>query len=123
VQVVLADEATALLHGRECLEGIHQTAAAVFAEASGAATDLPTLVLKPDELANGVSVAELMVRLGFADSKNEARRLIKSAGVKLDEDKVTDTNAVVNAHMLAGKSGSMLLSVGKKKHAILTQES
>jgi tyrosyl-tRNA synthetase len=56
-------------------------------------------------------LADIIAQVGFAPSKSEARRLIKSGGVSVDGGKVEDPACVVDA-----ASGSeIVLRVGKRK--------
>ena len=47
-------------------------------------------------------------------SLGEGRRLIEGGAVSLNEDKITDVNAVVPAQLLA--AGEFILHKGKKVH-------
>ena len=58
-------------------------------------------------------VIEAMQAAGFASSRGEARRLIKQGGVKLDEVRVEDPEAVL-------EPGQYLLKVGKRRFARLS---
>ena len=83
-KIVLAEEATALLHGRECLGAIHETVESMFKSKKGAggvggATDsLPRVSVSADELQGGVKFLDMFTQLKLANSKKEARRLMSS---------------------------------------------
>lgn len=118
-KVILADEATKLLHGEECLAEIHATVANLF---SGGGSDntsaLPRVVVGKEELGEaGLQVAELFVRLEMAKSKAEARRLIKGGGARLDGEAIKDETFVVTAASFV--KPEIMLSAGKKKHGIV----
>ncbi|KAL7481578.1 hypothetical protein ACHAW6_007258 [Cyclotella cf. meneghiniana] len=123
-KVVLADEATALLHGRECLDAIHQTVDTMFKSGGGnssASTEsLNRIYVTHDDLSNsgGVKVIDLFVQLGLASSKKEARRLIQGGGAKLNEEKVDDENAVVTEADF-GESKEVTLRAGKKRAGVV----
>ena len=104
-KVVLATEATALLHGRDNAINAKETAKSTFAGGSG--EDLPTL-----SLGAGMTVAQALTGLGFTASNGEAKRKIAEGAVRLGDVVVSDP-AMVAA---AGK-----LSLGKKKHGLLIQ--
>ena len=104
-KVVLATEATALLHGREAATNAKETAKATF-EQGGAGEDLPTLAV-----TDGMTIVQALTGLGFAGSNKEARRKIEEGAVRLDDQVVIDPALIVTA----GK-----LSLGKKRHALLT---
>jgi len=112
---VLADECTRMLHGEEVLPSIHETAASLFSKKQngGAMDDLPRVELEGE--AEGV--IELFVRLNFAKSKSECRKLIQGGGARLNDEKITDIAATVTAKDLA--DGQVKLSMGKKKHALV----
>ena len=56
-------------------------------------------------------------QIGFVESKGEARRLIKQAGLKINDKPVTDENyKITTADLL---NGQVKLSQGKKKHGLI----
>ena len=69
----------------------------------------------PDEIeearvsAGNYNLAELLVRTNLAPSKKEAKRLIEQGGVKLNGEKVSDTNVEIEL------KDEILLQVGKRK--------
>jgi tyrosyl-tRNA synthetase len=102
-KVVLATEATAMLHGREAADAAAETARSTFAGGTGG--DLPTL-----SVGNGINIAHALTELGFTPSNKEAKRKIAEGAVRLDDEVVSDPGLVVTR----GK-----LSLGKKKHGLL----
>ena len=115
-KIVLAGEVTALLHGREAAEAAEATAREVF-EKGGVGDDLPTLELTGDELADGISIVQLITRSGLAKSGKEAKRLIADKGAKMNDADVTDPGMMITAADLAEP---IKLSAGKKRHALVT---
>ena len=69
----------------------------------------------------GISVVDLFIRLDLAKTKSEVRRLIKGGGAKLNDQKITDENLVVNLTNFDDKE-ELKLSSGKKKHGIIGLE-
>ena len=59
------------------------------------------------------------MKLGFASSKTECRKLIQSGAAKRNDEKISDINLRLSAEDLAepGK-----LSMGKKKHGLVALE-
>jgi len=108
-KVVLATEATALLHGREAATNAKETAKATFAGGSG--EDLPTLAV-----SDGMTIAQALTGLGFTASNGEAKRKIAEGAVRLNEQVVSDPGLVVE---VAGDP--VKLSLGKKKHGLLVK--
>jgi len=111
---MLADEATSLLHGKENAEKAKHTADKVFTEKS-ISDDLPTLLFKDNDFENKVLIYELIIKVGFASSKSESRRLIRGKGVKINRMLVENEMAeILKEDLLENKE--ILISVGKKKH-------
>ena len=114
-KIILADEVTAMLHGREAAEAAKATAREVF-EQGGAGGDLPRLTLTAEDLGGGLSFAQLLVRAGLAPSGKEAKRIIQGGGAKVADEAVTDPGRMFTEADFAG--GALKLSSGKKKHAL-----
>uniref|UniRef100_A0A7S0Z2K0 Tyrosine--tRNA ligase n=1 Tax=Hemiselmis tepida TaxID=464990 RepID=A0A7S0Z2K0_9CRYP len=114
---VLADECTRMLHGGGVLAKIHETAASVFAGKDGSMDNLPRAGVTAEEAAAGVSVIDLYIKLGFAKSKSECRKLIEGGGARINGEKIEGIDAVVTGEML--KEGAVKLSMGKKKHGLV----
>jgi tyrosyl-tRNA synthetase len=109
-KIVLATEATALLHGRDAAQMAAETARTTFAE-GGAGTDLPSL-----STGEGISILAALTGLGFCASNGEAKRKIAEGAVKLDDVTVNDPGL-----MLAAKAEPLKLSLGKKRHGLLVR--
>jgi tyrosyl-tRNA synthetase len=107
-KIVLATEATALLHGRQAAEAAARTARETF-EAGGAGGDLPTL-----SVGGGVNIAHALTQLGFTPSNKEAKRKIAEGAVRLNDEVVDDAGLMVTVSGEAVK-----LSLGRKKHGLL----
>ncbi|WP_137700871.1 tyrosine--tRNA ligase [Marimonas lutisalis] len=114
-KITLANEVTALLHGREAAEAAEATARDVF-EKGGVGDDLPTLELTPEEIGDGISAAQLIVRSGLVNSGKEAKRLIAEHGARIDDQPLTDPGLMFDVEALAAP---IKLSAGKKRHAIV----
>ncbi|MEN8722432.1 MAG: tyrosine--tRNA ligase [Alphaproteobacteria bacterium] len=113
---ILANEITALVHGRDAAKAAEQTAQKTF-EQGTIGDDLPRISVGADRLSSGINILDALVETGLAKSKGEARRLIKQNGAKLNDgpiadDQVTVADADVN-------DGVVKLSVGKKRHALI----
>ncbi|MFK3888014.1 tyrosine--tRNA ligase [Sphingomonas sp. NPDC079357] len=105
---VLANEATAMCRGRAAAEDAAETARKTFEEgASGAG--LPSMVAP-----GATPLVDVLVTLGFAASKGEARRLIKGGGARIDGEKVADEAAVVTV-----AEEPVRISAGKKHHGMV----
>jgi len=109
-KIILATEATALLHGRSAALAAERTARETFQD-GGAGEDLPTL-----SLGQGMNIAHALTALGFTPSNKEAKRKISEGAVRLDDVTVNDPALVLKAGDEPQK-----LSLGKKRHALLVR--
>ncbi|MHA6261670.1 tyrosine--tRNA ligase [Arenibacterium sp. CAU 1754] len=114
-KVRLANEITTLCHGVEAAANAEKTAREVF-ERGGIGEDLPTLYLTADEVGDGISIVQLIVRSGLAKSGKEAKRLIAEHGAKIDDAPLSDAGLMLDAQAL---SSPIKLSAGKKRHALV----
>jgi tyrosyl-tRNA synthetase len=113
---VLATEATAMLHGRDEARKAEEAARATF-EQGARSENLPTIMLGRDEFAQGVRVAAALTKAGLTASNGEAKRAIAQKAVSVNDVIVTDETAALNETDLV--DGTIKLSLGKKKHALL----
>ena len=113
---ILANEATALVHGREAAEQAAETARKTFEEGVAADT-LPTVEISAAEMDAGVGVLTAFVQAGLVASTGEARRQIKGGGLRVNDASVTDDRGVLRAADM--RDGAIKLSLGKKKHVLL----
>jgi tyrosyl-tRNA synthetase len=107
-KIVLATEATAMLHGREAALAAAETARRTF-EQGGAGEDLPTI-----STGAGINIAHALTQLGFTPSNKEAKRKIAEGAVRLDDEVVIDAGLTIEAGERPVK-----LSLGRKKHGLL----
>ena len=111
-KAVLANEVTALVRGAEAAQLAERTAAETFA-GGGSGEDLPTLAVGDD----GMRIGAALTALGFTASNGEAKRKLAEGAVKLDGETIGDPG-----HLIIVPEGHQAkLSLGKKKHAILTR--
>ena len=116
---VLANEATALLHGRAAADAAAETARRTFEE-HGLAADLPSVTVAASELAAGLGVLSAFQKAGLVASSGEARRQVKGGGLRVNDAPVTDERAVLHEADL--REGTIKLSLGRKRHVLLKVE-
>jgi len=114
-KIILANEVTTLLHGAEAAKNAEATAREVF-EKGGVGDDLPTLTLTAEDIGDGISIVQLIVKSGLAGSGKEAKRLITENGARYNDEPLTDAGLMVDAATLATP---IKLSAGKKRHALV----
>jgi len=109
-KIVLATEATAMLHGRDAATAAEATARETFA-GGGAGEKLPTL-----SLGDGMNITHALTAIGFTGSNGEAKRKIAEGAVRLDDVTVNDP-----ALLLTPSDEPLKLSLGKKRHGLLVR--
>lgn len=121
---VLADAATAFMHGEEAVREARATAQKLFESPEGTLEDaaLPTLILNPEELEKGTPIIELFLRLGLTGSKGEARRLIEGGGARLNDHQIKDEGLMITTSSFLDQA-ILKLSAGKKRHGLVKRES
>jgi tyrosyl-tRNA synthetase len=103
---ILADAATAMAHGAEAAAAAAETARRTFEEGASDA-NLPTVSVG----AEGLTIVQANVALGFATSNKEARRKLVEGAIKLNGAVVTDATVQVQA--------GDKVSFGAKKHGLI----
>jgi len=103
----LAWEVTALVHGDEAADSARDASAALFGSGDLAALPQGMLEAALAELPSapgepGTPVAALLVATGLTASAGESRRAIAQGGVYVDNERVTDAEAVLGP-MLHGR--------------------
>jgi tyrosyl-tRNA synthetase len=110
---VLANEATALLHGAAAAEAAAAASRATFEEGR-LSDDLPTLEIARSALEAGVPLATLAADAGLASSRSEARRLAQGGGLRLNDAAEADGQRLVTLAD-CNEDGLIKLAAGKKK--------
>ncbi|WP_323796230.1 tyrosine--tRNA ligase [Nisaea sp.] len=113
---VLANEATALLHGREEAETVAESARKTF-EQGTLGDSLPRVSVEASQLSEGLWVVDALRIAGLAATNGEARRLIKNGGARVNDVAVSDETLKLGDADLA--DGVIKLSSGKKRHVLL----
>ncbi|KAF0152130.1 MAG: tyrosyl-tRNA synthetase [Ignavibacteria bacterium] len=99
---------------RKLVEMYHSTQACIDAETEfdnifvkkGLPDEIPELVIEKELVE--IDILELIVKVNFAPSKGEARRLVQQGGVTIDGEKISDYKEVVKLNH------EMILKVGKR---------
>ena len=109
IKMHLAHMITAEYHGTNGADKAQEEFINVFSN-KGIPDDIPEI-----KGANGKLMVDLLLELGFTQSKGEGKRLIQGGGVKLDNEKITDLAYVVNLDK------DVILQAGKRKFAKLVK--
>ena len=112
LKILLANEATKMLHGEIETKKVEELAKSTFRENS-TGEHLPSVKIGSDLI--GEDIISLIEHVNSELSKSEIRRLIKNNGIKIDNEKIEDEKLLISKKLFESK-GFIKLSVGKKKH-------
>ena len=116
LKVLLANEATKILHGKNAAKQAEKTAINTFKE-GGVGSELPEIKLNALEIEKGINLLEFLSKNKIMSSKSEARRAIINKGLKIDNVLVSDANKVLQTSDF--KNDMIKISFGKKKHYLI----
>ena len=114
LKIILANEATSMLHGKNEALSAEKTAKKTFDENS-LGENLPSIDVKLNDKNDGINIIDLIVLSNLEKSKSEIRRLIKAKGIKINNQIVTDDKYLIQKKLF-NDNGFLKLSIGKKKH-------
>ena len=117
LKILLANEATSMLHGKKASNIAQETAKKTF-ESGSIGSDLPSIKLSKKQIEGGINLIDLVVVSKFLNSKSEVRRTIKNRGIKINNEIVDDEKLIISIEHFA-KENFLKLSHGKKKHIII----
>jgi len=123
-QRVLAREVTTTVHGAEQVERAEHASSLLFgedittlsvADVLAVFADVPSTELPADALgADGMPIVDLVARVQLAPSKAEARRLVQSGGIYVNNRRVADPQArvrradAIDGRLLVVRKGAKL---------------
>ena len=116
LKILLANNATAMLHGKKEAKKSGHLAKNTFKENS-TGENLPGIKVAHDILSK--NIVDLISFVNKEISKSEIRRLIKSNAIKIDNININDEKYVIDNSFFSDK-GFVKLSIGKKKHFKIT---
>lgn len=111
---LLADQVTSIIWGKESLENIHKIASKMFDKSANIyelSDSSYKIFIKKDSF-----IIDVLVNNKILDSRSEAKRLLRSGGVYINDSKI-DENFQFNSIEKILK-----LSCGKKKHFLIEVE-
>ena len=117
VKILLANEATTMLHGVRAAKDAEITAQKTFVDKS-IGKDLPIIKVKKNTIAKGINIFDLVLQTKLANSKGEIRRMIKNNGLKINNEVLKDETKIINQNNF-DENNNMKVSHGKKQHVIV----
>jgi len=113
LKILLANKATAMLHGEKEAKNSEETAKQTFNDNS-IGENLPSISISAKELKKKITVIDLIVLSKLETSKSEIRRLIKGNAIKINNQAVIDEKLIVTKDLF--HNDLIKLSLGKKRH-------
>ena len=117
LKIILANEATSMLHGKLSAIKAEKTAKETF-ESGGSGANLPEIKIKKVELELGIKILDLLSSNKIVSSKSDARRAIKSNALKINNKVLTEENKIIKLNDFNNEK-VLKISFGKKKHYLL----
>ena len=114
LKILLANEATKILHGEKKAIESENTAKETF-DGTGMGQNLPVILIKGTMLKNGINVVDFLNNTKILNSKSEIRRAIKEKGIKINDIVLEDEKKIINLNEFT-ESNYIKISYGKKKH-------
>ena len=112
-KIILANEATTMLHGEKEAKASQETAQKTFSENS-LGSELPLVSINRSKLNKNLNIVDLIMLSKLETSKSEIRRLVKGNGVKINNQLIIDEKLIITHDLF--KDDNIKLSIGKKRH-------
>jgi tyrosyl-tRNA synthetase len=113
LKILLANKATEMLHGINEAQNAEQSAKEAFSGNIDSA-NLPSIDLDKQKLSSKLTIIDIVLLSKLEKSKSEIRRLIKSNGIKINNEILNDENFIIDLKNY--ENNSFKLSIGKKRH-------
>ena len=116
LKILLANEATKILHGDKASKNAEKTAKDTF-EKGALGSDLPEIIIKLNDLNKGINILDLIAKNKILSSKSEVRRIIANRGLKINN--IIVENEKKKLELKDFEENILKLSCGKKKHYLI----
>ena len=118
LKILLANEATTILHGSKAAKDSEETAKTTFVQ-GGIGKNIPEKKISKKLILKGINILDLIYENGLSPSKGEARRILKNKGIRINDKVILDEKKIVDIIEFAERK-HIKLSVGKKTHLKVT---
>ena len=113
LKILLANKATAMLHGESEAKKSEETAKKTFSD-NNIGENLPSLLLNKKQLMEKITLVDLIVLSKLENSKSEIKRIIKGRGVRINNQIILDERLIITKNLFI--KNFIKLSLGKKRH-------
>ena len=113
LKILLANEATSMLHGKQEAQSSEQAAKEAFS-GNSLGTNSPKIKINLKNMINKINIIDLIILSKLESSKSEIRRLIKGNAIKINDQNIIDEKFIITNNLF--KENYLKLSIGKKRH-------
>ena len=113
LKILLANEATTMLHGKKAAQDSEQAAKEAFS-GNSLGSNLPSISIKTKDLEKQINIIELVILTKLETPKSEIKRLIKGKAIKINDKLITDEKSIIKNEFF--HENYLKLSIGKKRH-------
>ena len=121
VKVLLANEATTMLHGAQAAAEAEKAAKGFFGSGALSADDMPGITRTRDALSDGALMIDVLVDGKLAGSRKAAKRLLAEGAVSVNSEKREGIDAVLTLDDL-NDDQQAIVSRGRKNHILVSVE-
>tara|TARA_Y100001970_G_scaffold290446_1_gene424223 strand:+ start:1128 stop:2369 length:1242 start_codon:yes stop_codon:yes gene_type:complete len=118
LKIILANEATSIMHGVKAAKDSEQTAKTTFIQ-GGIGKNIPEKKISKNIIIKGINIVDLVFENRLLSSKSEVRRVLKNNGIKVNDKVVENDKKIIGLKDFEDKN-HIKLSVGKKIHLKVT---
>jgi tyrosyl-tRNA synthetase len=113
LKILLANKATAMLHGEKAAKNSSQAAIEAFS-GNLLGANLPSVKIKSKDLDKQMNIVDLIILSKLENSKSEIRRLFKGNAIKINDELINDEKLIIRNELF--NKNYLKLSIGKKRH-------
>ena len=113
LKILLANEATKMLHGKKAAHNSEQTAKEAFS-GNFLGSNYPSFKIKKKDFYEQINIIDLVILSKLERSRSEVRRLIKGNAIKLNDKIISNEKFIINRKLF--NRDYLKLSIGKKRH-------
>ena len=113
LKVLLANEATTMLHGKKAAQNSEEAAKEAFS-GNSLGSNLPSIKINKTDIENKINIIDLVILSKLESSKSEIRRLIKGNAIKINDQIISEEKLIIKYDLF--NEDYIKLSVGKKRH-------
>ena len=127
-QIALAEFLTVVVHGEQELEKVKKASQVLFGKKvddlddqtlKQIFKDVPSMEVSSEKLSGEWKLVDALVESGACGSKSQARKLLNSGGVYINNERVEEADLVLTKSHLASES-CLVIRTGKKNYRLIT---